>query len=267
MNLEVFGDIYSNEGALDGELSSLTERSFRNSTWKDEIDIKLEDILWLIENTDFSVDKKFEIIKIYIDSKRIYKEFQQKIGACENIVKKYFYLVEDRFKKTANNFESDKDTEKFLEMGNIISLKELYSEEIVVRFSSVAYNGGSFRVSSKLELDTKVLIGIMLFELNDYSKSYEGSKDKIIEKCKAIGDETRFTILRHISERNYYVKALAEKMDLTSASISHHLSILFQAGFIEPTVKDRKTYYNIKAEVFTELGKDLIRLGKEISSK
>lgn len=267
MNLEIFEDIYSNKGSLDGELSSLENHCFRNSIWKNEIDIKLEDILWLIENTESSADKKFEIIKIYIDCERVFKEFQEKIGACEYIVNKHYHLIEDRFEEVANNFELYKDTEKFLEMANVKSLKDHYSEDIVIRFSGVSYNGGSFRVSSKKDLDTKVIMGIMLFELYDYSLSFEGTKDKIIEKCKAIGDDTRFTILNLISERPYYVKELAEKMGLTSASISHHLTILFQAGFIEPTVKDRKTYYNIKDEAFTELGEQLIRIGKDISNE
>ncbi len=264
MNLEMFEDVYSNEGSLNCELQSLENHSFRNSTWKEKIDIKLEDILFLIENTGFSASKKFEIIKIYIDSERIYKEFQDKIGACEEIVKKYYYLVEDRFNRIVNNFKADKDTKKFLAMANVMSLKDLYSKEIIVRFSSIQYNGGGFRLSYKESVKTKIIIGIMLFDLCDYSMSFEDSKDKIIEECKAIGDETRFTILSRISERPYYVKELADEMDLTSASISHHLSILFQAGFIEPTVKDRKTYYNIKEEAIIDLGQKLISMGNSL---
>lgn len=262
MNLEEFEDIYSNEGSLDGEFESLVNNHYKNSSWGKELDIKLEDILDLVDNTYFSPDKKLEILKIYIDTEKMYKEFQDKIGRCELIVKKYFYLVEARFNDMVKNFEDRQNIDDLLEMFQVASLEEYYSDEIIIRFNCVQYNGGSFRVSSRKISKTKMLLGILLFKLKEYSLSFEDSRDKLIEKCKAIGDETRFEILNKLSNRPYYVKELAEKMGISSASISHHLSILFQAGFIEPKVYDRKTYYNLKADKIVELGKRLVSFGE-----
>ena len=153
--------------------------------------------------------------------------------------------------------------DEFLEMSKITSLKEYYSDEILVRLNCVRYNGGTFRISGG-ELGTKLVLGILLLQLKEYSLSFEDSREKIIERCKAIGDDIRFNIISHLAKRPYYVKELAQKMELTSASISHHLSILFHADFIEPKVHDRKTYYSLKENAIRELGEGLIHLEKEI---
>ncbi|NMB43004.1 MAG: winged helix-turn-helix transcriptional regulator [Clostridiales bacterium] len=263
MNLEIFEDIYSNEGNLDGDYESLVNNHFKDSSWQDELDIKLEDIFELISNTYFSSDKKLEILKIYIDTERIYGEFQELIGACEDIVKRNYHLVEPRFNRQVKYYKENGNFDEFLEMSKITSLKEYYSDEILVRLNCVRYNGGTFRISGG-ELGTKLVLGILLLQLKEYSLSFEDSREKIIERCKAIGDDIRFNIISHLAKRPYYVKELAQKMELTSASISHHLSILFHADFIEPKVHDRKTYYSLKENAIRELGEGLIHLEKEI---
>ncbi|NLJ89555.1 MAG: winged helix-turn-helix transcriptional regulator [Clostridiales bacterium] len=264
MNLEIFEDIYSNAGHLDGEYESLVENLFKESSWQDEIDIKLEDIFELINNTDYSADKKLEVLKIYIETERIYKDFQEKLGTCEEIVKRHYHLVEPRFNRAVDYYKEREDYDDIFEMSKITSLKEYYSDEVIVRFNCVKYNGGALRVTTGTELNTKLTLGILLMELKAYSLSFEDSREKLIEKCKAIGDDIRFEIICHLSKRPYYVKELAEKMDLSSASISHHLSILFHADFIEPKVHDRKTYYSLKENALRELGEGLIRFEKVI---
>lgn len=52
------------------------------------------------------------------------------------------------------------------------------------------------------------------------------------KKTKALADGTRLRILRSLSLQREYGARLAEQLGLTGATISHHLDILKQAGFI-----------------------------------
>jgi DNA-binding transcriptional ArsR family regulator len=49
---------------------------------------------------------------------------------------------------------------------------------------------------------------------------------------KALADETRLIIVGLLSEREYSVGELASDLNLTDATISHHLSKLREAGLV-----------------------------------
>ena len=88
-------------------------------------------------------------------------------------------------------------------------------------------------------------------------------KEKIIEKSKAIGDKTRFNILESLKERPYYLKELADKFNTSSASISHHMTILMDNELVTSYYDDRKAYYILNKKEFKTLGEFFINLSEE----
>jgi ArsR family transcriptional regulator len=63
---------------------------------------------------------------------------------------------------------------------------------------------------------------------------------KIVQICKAFGDETRLKILITITKRGICAKGLAKHLGLSEATVSQHLKILREAGII---VGEKKGYY------------------------
>ena len=54
-------------------------------------------------------------------------------------------------------------------------------------------------------------------------------KQKVL---KAIADETRMSILKLLLRHNYCVRALANELNLTEATISQHLKVMREAGLL-----------------------------------
>lgn len=52
------------------------------------------------------------------------------------------------------------------------------------------------------------------------------------EVLKAVADETRMNILKLLLGHNYCVRALANELGLTEATISQHLKVLREAGLL-----------------------------------
>lgn len=68
--------------------------------------------------------------------------------------------------------------------------------------------------------------------------------EEISNKLKVIADRTRLEILKRLIIMPTYGKALAKSLDLTTATISHHLEQLKQAGLVyEEKVKNVKYFY------------------------
>lgn len=79
--------------------------------------------------------------------------------------------------------------------------------------------------------------------------SYEEDVRKIL---KLLSDKSKFEILASIKEKKAYGSELAKQLDLTTATISHHMGALLSAGLIQMEKEDTRVYYSGKTEELRE---------------
>ena len=88
------------------------------------------------------------------------------------------------------------------------------------------------------------------------------ARDKLTERqLKAIADPTRLGIVRLLQEDEQYVQQLADALELTPATLSHHISQLLQALLVKIRVEGRRSYYSLNRPELAALAEDLHRLG------
>lgn len=80
---------------------------------------------------------------------------------------------------------------------------------------------------------------------------------------KTIADETRLKILRALFEKDLYVELLAERLNLSPATISFHMKKLMQAGLVDARREQYYVIYSLKKEIFKHTLEELIRMGSE----
>jgi len=265
MHLETFREIFNHVGQTDKQFDSLPKKHFGESRWVDDVHYELSDVFRLVDHTPFSENKKYKILRIYSNPKVIFENFKEKIKQCEEIVKNYIHLVKDRFKTETQAFdENQQKINKLIEALKFSRMDTKVLEELPKKLdfyiNCVSYFNWTLRVNDQEHLRSRIHVGLLSLDLYDYSKERQQSKEHIIAQCKALGDKRRFEILMILSERPYFVRELAEKIDLSSASLSHHLSILNETGFLETQYDERKTYYSIKEETFERLGNYLTKI-------
>jgi ArsR family transcriptional regulator, arsenate/arsenite/antimonite-responsive transcriptional repressor len=69
---------------------------------------------------------------------------------------------------------------------------------------------------------------------------------------KALGDPTRRQILDLLKARDLSAGDLAAGFDMTKASVSHHLSLLKQAGLVRVRREGQHQIYTLHTTVFQE---------------
>ncbi len=69
---------------------------------------------------------------------------------------------------------------------------------------------------------------------------------------KALGDESRLSIVRMLLEGESYVELIASRLNLTSATVSHHLKKLEAAGLVTCHRTQFYMIYSIRRELLTE---------------
>lgn len=74
-----------------------------------------------------------------------------------------------------------------------------------------------------------------------------------MESFKALSDPTRQEILQLLKAGRMSAGEIGTHFDMTGATISHHLSILKQAGLIEDFREGKYIYYELNVSVMEEL--------------
>ncbi len=73
------------------------------------------------------------------------------------------------------------------------------------------------------------------------------------ETFKALSDPTRREILNLLRDGPLAAGEIVEKFDMTGATISHHLSILKQAGIIDDEKRGKYIYYYLNTSVLDDV--------------
>ncbi|HPY98269.1 MAG TPA: metalloregulator ArsR/SmtB family transcription factor [Clostridia bacterium] len=79
-------------------------------------------------------------------------------------------------------------------------------------------------------------------------------KKKIL---KAIADDTRMSIVKLLLSHNYCVRALANELKLTEATISQHLKVLREAGLLVGEKRGYFMHYTVERAALRELAKEI----------
>jgi len=76
---------------------------------------------------------------------------------------------------------------------------------------------------------------------------------KFQESFKALSDPTRRAILDMLKGGAMTAGDISSKFDMTAATVSHHLSVLREAGFISDDRRGKFIYYELNMTVLDEI--------------
>jgi len=80
------------------------------------------------------------------------------------------------------------------------------------------------------------------------------------ETLRALGDPTRREILRVLRSGDLTAGDIASRFPMTGASVSHHLSVLKEAGLVRATRDGRNLIYSLETTVFQEFLQQMLEL-------
>ena len=83
-------------------------------------------------------------------------------------------------------------------------------------------------------------------------------ENETLNLLKSIADETRLRILRALDEKDSYAELLAERLNLSQATVSFHMKKLMQAGLVDARREQYYTVYSLRRDVFTHTLEELI---------
>lgn len=76
------------------------------------------------------------------------------------------------------------------------------------------------------------------------------TEEQVLKLFKGLADRSRLQILKSLLEEDMYVERLAQRLELTPATVSFHLKKLMDAGAVSSRREQYYTMYSINKEVF-----------------
>lgn len=96
---------------------------------------------------------------------------------------------------------------------------------------------------------------IYLYGINQPAlfKTRRFNEKDAIEALKIISDEKRIKIIKLLSVTPYYGYEIAQKLELSNSTVSHHLSQLASIHLVNSVRKENKVYYQVNKKAVSDL--------------
>ena len=99
-------------------------------------------------------------------------------------------------------------------------------------------------------------VGVLFEPLKEITQT-STLEDKLCRTLRTIGDLRKFEILKLLAESPKYGQQLAALLDLSTATISHHMSLLMESGFVEIKRDANRIYYALNKKRLRDFIDDL----------
>jgi DNA-binding transcriptional ArsR family regulator len=223
-------------------------------------DFDMSEIFHSVNATSLSDREQMILLRFFQDIDTYYENVKSTLLQLEEICRRHFALVENRFEAKIEKLKT-KDGKTFYR--DFINKAKFHIEDfrvddpIHLEVSIVSYGSLSIRFFSWNRLKLRICTGLLFEDLRDLEDKNK-YRDKVAQRqLKAIADPTRYKILRQLSIRPHYVQELADSLDLTAATLSHHLAHLLQVMLVGVSVEGRKSYYSLNSDELTHLSETL----------
>lgn len=196
-------------------------------------------LLDLIEHSKEHLERLFPILESTILKMRKHDTILEKLKkeACD-----YWedYFVKNDFMKLICSFYNFKE--------DSYPVKPSFIRPQIMNCNRVIFNGNDENAGDYHILD----IGIT-FDCEFKATKNTFTKEQLCNGLKLLSDPSKFEILRFINGRRAYGQEIAAELNLTTATISHHMSALMMLGLINIEKVDNRVYYQMNKEAVTIL--------------
>lgn len=200
--------------------------------------ITTDALLVFTSETGFSESTKWQLITLLKDPKPYFKQLckmiENNLGAYEKTCEENKEYIEQGLRFFTENVDKE-DT-----MGDVDAIMPMASlPASLMAMKSICYYGIYWKAISKL---------IMPDEMDN---------EKLAESLKAISDKSRLEILSLLKHSSMYSLEIAEKLELTPATVSHHMSILIVLNLVTIEKRGGRIYYQLNNKTISVLIKQI----------
>lgn len=206
--------------------------------------VNYNDLLNFIENMDIPADEKWELCRFF----KNFEEYRDYLAYIMEKAGKLFLEKYESIKHYIGWFSSsvnepfNADSAKFIKENYDIELSE-YVDTLFLQPTIMMCNTTKYLMNFSSENEDDFMYVGVLFEPLKEITSDSTLEDKLCRGLRTLGDMRKFEILKLLAESPKYGQQLAKLLDISTATVSHHMSMLIECGFVEIKRNSNRIYY------------------------
>lgn len=217
----------------------------------------LEDMMRAVMGWEAQDADKFRLIQLYTELQELVNTLRLLNGVCIEEGHRCVEILKERYALWEEGIREKKE----LVSETILRVK--WESDVLYRVypGIMRYNALQMNAYSEEEEEgavaVTVYLGLEVFYMMEENRRNIYADTQLLADLKAIGDATRLKILHLLAERPRYLQELARELELTPATVCHHMGILSSAELVSFSVEEgkKKVYYHLLRENVNDLGK------------
>lgn len=220
------------------------------------------DFPYLLSKLPYRDELSMELVRSSTNTRSIYDRLVPLLNKLCEIIKKNLPLIEGDLNEHFDHLEEDnfKILRDLSDQVGINPLLNKIGSPLNVYSLIIAPNMEMIQYMSEDNDFAFIKFGIFA----DNEKKNVGKLKLLSQYLKVLGDPTRIDILDLLMEKSYYSKELSDRLFITPATLSYHLSQLHVCGFVGAYIEGRRTYYYLRKPGFKKIIDDLNDFCKNI---
>lgn len=220
------------------------------------------DVVRFIMKMEIPQEEKWKMQQVYLEPKEHRKKVIHLLELALEVLQRFSAELE----AVANEFAiywtkklKDSSIDEFMNQQVGLKLDEnpfgsvLYPDIIQLNMVSLWANADDDGVAKS---PYSFIVGVLFdddFELTLQQRDSKDKTDYAMKVLKILSDSSKFEILSYIKDKKAYGSELAKQLNLTTATISHHMSALLKAGLVRMEKEDTKVFYSGNTEAIEEV--------------
>lgn len=240
-------EIYNHMLGLLAENGSFSEEWDRNSK-------EITDYLSIIEKAGIEIADKWNLLKVFLNYNSYLTELEEMLRVVITLIKDKEDVMKEiisEFTSYWTDFIENNDLYNYIESSLNLNISNIAKEVIII--PTIAGCNGISCTMPVNELgkinDTYLYMhkGV-LFGDSISIKLQKLDKNQVTSLLKLLSDKSKMDILIYIKDKKAYGQELASHFNLTTATISHHMSTLHAAGLVNLERDTNRIYYSLNKE-------------------
>lgn len=216
----------------------------------EDVVCNVEALINYLEGTSLESDVCFEIIKIYQNRKKYFDRVRAIMERAIKLLqdcKKEIAFLENEFYQYWTNKQKEIDITDLLE--EQINVQWSHSKKGTIITMAIV-NFSTITIALEDSRDTReevITFGTMLDDDLSITRN-KIEKDQILKIGKVLADKSKLEILELVSKKPYFGKEIASELKLSTATISYHMNVLVDIGFVKVEVISGRVYYHLSLD-------------------
>ena len=223
----------------------------------------LPELLECLDRTELTAEQKWEIQWVFNHPAQAFQELEPCLKTAMEILREQEALWRPLVEQFCESWErrlADTGFYAYLKEQTNVSIEEnargavlLPSVLAMGTISMCMDEGGKWEREPRADVFRMGVLAEQIGVQRLLDEDFTLGKKELAELLKILSDESKLEILSLLKERRYYGGELAKKLKLTTATISHHMSILVNNGLVTISKEQNRGYYALNEEAVRRL--------------